>query len=132
MALGNIIVGTSIGYNLSELIGDFAFVEWLPIAGIGLVYFGMASGQGHVMATYQGELFPSFGRAMGAGLLGVLDALGNFSAAKFTPLMEHEIGLGNVFYIFAVICTLGGLFVFFFVPETHGKTFAFRNNGTQV
>ena len=122
MALANILIGTSIGHNLKEVLGDFEFVEWLPIAGIGLLYFGLASGQGHMMSSYQGELFPSFGRAIGSGLLGVADALGNFMAAKSLPMMEHELGMGNMFYIFALVCVLGGLFVYFFVPETKGKT----------
>ena len=72
--------------------------------------------------SYQGELFPSYGRAIGAGLVGVTDALGNFVVLKSMPMMEHEIGMGHMFYIFALVCVLGGLFVYFFVPETKGKT----------
>ena len=49
---------------------------------------GMASGQSHVIVCLQGELLPSFGRAIGSGVLGVFDAAVLFLVAKFLPDLD--------------------------------------------
>lgn len=41
----------------------------------------------------------------------------------FTPISD-AIGKGETFWGFAVICVVGTLFTFFYVPETKGKSFA--------
>lgn len=65
---------------------------------------------------------PSFGRAIGSGLIGVFDALALFTIGKFLPDMEKAIGLGHVF----IICTFINIalvgFIWLFVPETRGLT----------
>ena len=122
MAVADLILGISVQYDLPSLLGvdESVIFQWLPVIGISLVYFGLSSGLIHVILCLQGELLPSFGRAIGSGLIGVFDALFMFMAGKFLPDLEKAIGLGHIF----VICTgvnIGLIvFVWLFVPETRG------------
>ena len=101
IVIGDIVLGVSIQFNLPELLGveNSAVFKWIPVFGISLLYFAQACGLFNVIMCFQGELMPSYGRAMGSGLIGVFDALVLFSVGKFLPLLNRSIGLGNIFFI---------------------------------
>ena len=124
MSLGNLIAGISLQYDIPKLVGreDSVAFNWLPIMGIGVIYYGMTCGQYHVILSFQGELLPSFGRAIGSGFVGVAETLVLFSVGKFLPDIEHSIGLGNALLICSAQCIILMVFVWFLVPETKGKT----------
>ena len=68
MALGDIVIGVSLQYNLHEIFGlaeDNVALKWMPVIGIGLVFFGVSCGQLQTIICLQGEIMPSFGRAIG-------------------------------------------------------------------
>ena len=68
MALGDIVIGVSLQYNLSYIFGleeDNVVLKWMPVIGIGLVFFGVSCGQLQTIICLQGEIMPSFGRAIG-------------------------------------------------------------------
>ena len=68
MALGDIVIGVSLQYNLHEIFGlaeDNVALNWIPVIGIGLVFFGVSCGQLQTIICLQGEIMPSFGRAIG-------------------------------------------------------------------
>ena len=89
MAVANLVIGLSVQFDFSLILGtDHVLIQWLPIIGIFLLYIGMASGQSHVIVCLQGELLPSFGRAIGSGVLGVFDAAVLFLVAKFLPDLD--------------------------------------------
>ena len=120
---GNIILGVSIQYDLPRLLNvqdNLVVFKWLPVAGICLMYIGLGFGQFNIVMSWQGELLPSYGRAVGGGLLGVIDGLVLFSVGKFLPSVSHAIGLGHIFLICACLCFCLILFVWFMVPETKG------------
>ena len=68
MALGDIVIGVSLQYNLHEIFGleeENVALKWMPVIGIGLVFFGVSCGQLQTIICLQGEIMPSFGRAIG-------------------------------------------------------------------
>ena len=123
MALGNVILGVSLSFDMGEVFGsDSTLLNWIPVLGIAVLYFGFGAGQGHAQQCFTGELFPAFGRALGVSILGLADGLFLFLIGKSLPALDAAIGLGNMFFCFASMCILVGILVIFFVPETRGKS----------
>ena len=124
MTVANLVVWLSVQYDWAEIFGleDSSVFLWMPIVGISLLYLGVASGQCHVIVCLKGELLPSFGRALGSGMLGIFDALTMFTVGKFLPSIDKAIGLGQIFLICAGICICLILIVWLFIPETRGMT----------
>ena len=47
--------------------------------------------------------------------------IGTFVVAQFFPILNHTLGKGRVYYVFAALAILLGLFIAWYVPETKGK-----------
>ena len=123
IVLGSLTVAISINFDIGKLLGtDSEIIIWLPIVGIFLMYGGYSGGHGHTILCYLGELLPAQGRTLGSGIVCMCVALAMFTISKFVPLLEHAIGLGNVFVIFGVSTVCFLVFVLTLVPETKGKT----------
>ena len=123
MILGNVIVGLSKTVDFGAIFGrQCAVIGWLPVIGIFVLFVGYGCGMAHAMMCFQGELLPSSGRAIGAGLFGIADSLVLFAVAKTLPALDRAVGLGNLFFLFGLSALTAGTIVFLYVPETRGKT----------
>jgi len=67
------------------------------------------------------EVFPSSLRAKGVALSTCSNWLFNFIIGLITPPLVESTGFG-AYVFFAVFCLLSLLWVYWFVPETAGKT----------
>ncbi|KAL4893488.1 general substrate transporter [Aspergillus ambiguus] len=67
------------------------------------------------------EVFPNAIRSKGVGLSTCVNWLSNFIIGVVTPPMIAKIGYGTYIF-FAIWCILAGIWAFFLVPETSGKT----------
>jgi SP family sugar porter-like MFS transporter len=38
------------------------------------------------------------------------------------PLLNHALGAAGTFWLYGTICVFGGIFIFFKLPETKGKS----------
>ncbi|KAM0752839.1 putative hexose transport-related protein [Meredithblackwellia eburnea MCA 4105] len=65
------------------------------------------------------ELFPQHVRTIAQALQSSLQWMWNFAIARATPYMFTAMGYG-VYTFFGCLTALGGIFVFFFLPETRG------------
>lgn len=71
-----------------------------------------------------GELYSNDIKGVAASAAGTFNwSLAFLITSTFTA-MNETFGSGQTFWIFSAFCILGTLFVFFFVPETKGKSLA--------
>ena len=123
MGVGIFIVGLSLQYDLSEVMGiDHSIAVWMPIVGISLVYIGVSSGFLQTVMCFQGELLPSNGRAIGSGILGIIDALVFFLVGKIWPLLNNAVGQGHALMICTLVVIGVVAYCWMYIPETMGKT----------
>jgi sugar porter (SP) family MFS transporter len=68
----------------------------------------------------QGEVFPTPVRGRAAAIGAAVDWLANYALILVFPILQVGIGLAWVMVLFAVLCALGAVFVYRFLPETKG------------
>jgi sugar porter (SP) family MFS transporter len=68
------------------------------------------------------EIFPNRIRGAAMSVSVVALWIGNFVLSQAFPVMREKLGLGNCFWVYAVICFLGFLFIYLKLPETKGKS----------
>lgn len=69
-----------------------------------------------------GELYANDVKGVAGSAAGAFNwSLAFLITSTFTA-MNKAFGNGQTFWIFSLFCVLGVLFVFFFVPETKGKS----------
>jgi SP family galactose:H+ symporter-like MFS transporter len=97
--------------------------SWLALLCILLYISAFAVGMGPIFWLLIAEVFPAEARAEGAAVSSTANWLANFIVGLvFLPVVD-AIGEGPTFWIFAVICMAGLVFVNRYVPETRGRTF---------
>lgn len=97
--------------------------SWLALFCILGYISAFAVGMGPIFWLLIAEVFPAEARAEGAAVSSTANWLANFIVGLlFLPVVE-AIGEGPTFWIFAVICMAGLVFVNRYVPETRGRTF---------
>jgi MFS family permease len=68
------------------------------------------------------EIFPLEVRAAGEGVASFANWVSNFVVALTFLTLINVFGRAITFWIFDVICILGLLFIYFWVPETNGRS----------
>ena len=86
-----------------------------------LFIFGYAITWGPIVWALVGEIFPSRYRAKSMGLATSANWTWNFLISFFTPYIVSAIDF-QYGYIFAACCFTGAVTVYFFVPESQGRT----------
>ncbi|GJC97856.1 quinate permease [Colletotrichum higginsianum] len=94
---------------------------WVCVVMIWLYIVNFAYSWGPVSWTLIAEIFPLSIRAKGTSIGASANWMCNFVIALVTPSMLHSISWG-LYIFFAAWLALGVVFVWFFVPETKGKT----------
>ena len=67
-----------------------------------------------------GELLPSNLRSFGSGILSAISYISLFTAVKAPPLVQQNIGIDGLYFIFCGCCILLFFVVYFCLPETFG------------
>ncbi|KAF9888247.1 Solute carrier 2 (Facilitated glucose transporter) member 8 [Aspergillus nanangensis] len=94
---------------------------WAAVVMIWLYIMNFAYSWGPASWTLIAEIFPLSIRAKGTSISASSNWMNNFVIAFITPPMLSSITWGTYIF-FCVWCAIGGLFIFFFFPETKGKT----------
>ncbi|KAK3703947.1 hypothetical protein LTR37_014165 [Vermiconidia calcicola] len=94
---------------------------WTSVAF--LLFFMLTFGAtwGPIPWAMPAEVFPSSIRAKGCAQGTMSNWGNNFIIGLITPPMLHGIGFGT-YVFFAVFCLLALIWVYFFIPETNGRT----------
>ncbi len=97
-------------------------ISWVTLIGLMLYVASFAVSFGPLLWVMLPEIFPVKARGAGTGLSSLSNWGANFVVAQaFLPLVAL-IGTTAVFWILAGICVLAGIFIYFVVPETRGRS----------
>ena len=97
---------------------DNVYFRMIPLIGIVMLYFCFVFATGNIAIILQSEILPLRGRSFGSGILGLLDNLSLFLAAKFVPTFESWFGMHGLFYLYSSISVFVGITCVFIIPET--------------
>ena len=120
------LVGMTISLGIigwAFLTSGFAgIISWITLAGLMLYIASFAVSFGPLLWVMLPEIFPLKVRGAGTGVSALSNWGANFIVAQaFLPLVEL-IGRTAVFWILAGICVVAGIFIYFVVPETKGRS----------
>lgn len=113
--------------TLAMIIGQILliFTTSSPLIGIlgALIYvFGFAIGLGPILWVLLSEIYPLRIRGKAMGLALFANWLFNYLISlTFLSLLE-KLGLSGAFILYAFISVLCFIFIYFFIPETKGKS----------
>ncbi|XP_076546377.1 facilitated trehalose transporter Tret1 [Osmia lignaria lignaria] len=101
---------------------DVGMITWLPATGSILYVIMYAFGLAALPFTVMSEVFPTNVKALGTGI-GMFVC--NGSAVIVTSIYQsivEQYGIHAAFWLFSTISLSGVVFVFYYMPETKGKT----------
>ncbi|KAL6423333.1 hypothetical protein ACFW04_010156 [Cataglyphis niger] len=109
-------------FNLQYNHIDTSNIIWLPAIGVIMYIIMYCSGLAPIFFTIASELFPTNVKALGTMTVLIITYIWAFSVLKFFLIIADNNGVHVPFWIFTACSFIGALFVFFYVPETKGKT----------
>lgn len=68
------------------------------------------------------EIYPTTARAQGTAISVIIWGLANFAVTLLTPILFNNLDYW-IFLVFAATNTFAGVWTFFYIPETGGRTF---------
>lgn len=89
---------------------------------LGAYIFFFQGSWGSIVWVLLGEIFPLGIRATAMGVATVLLWGANFVVSLTFPPLLDALGVGGLFLIYTFICLGAGVFVWFLVPETKGRS----------
>lgn len=107
-----------------------ATVRHASTAGIVAIYingFGWALGWNSVQYLINTEIFPLHLRSLGASIIMAIHFANQYGNSKAVPTMlltRADGGLGSfgTMLFFSIVCLLGLIYIYFFLPETSGHS----------
>lgn len=120
-ALALFIEGTYF-YILNETSIDTSSFSIVAVIGLLVFVIIFSLGMQSIPICMLGELFPTNVKAFALCLADVYFSVMATVASKYLQITKVEYGLHVSFYGFAVCSVMGLVFIYFYVPETKGKT----------
>ena len=99
-----------------------ASLGWLPLLSLIVFFAGYSGGMASVPFIIMGELFPSQYRSVLGAVSSSFSLLCTFIVIRSFPVMQMTLGSSGTFFLFTCCTALSIAFVFFFLPETKGRT----------
>ncbi|XP_053666955.1 facilitated trehalose transporter Tret1-like [Anopheles marshallii] len=96
--------------------------NWIPTALLVAFIFTATLGFLTLPFSMNAEVYPTKVRGLASGLTIFFGYTMSFIILKSYPTMVNVIGNENVFMFFGLVSLLGIVFVYFFLPETKGRT----------
>ncbi|KIX92428.1 uncharacterized protein Z520_11903 [Fonsecaea multimorphosa CBS 102226] len=121
MTISHVIIAVLVGLYFDSW-NDHKDKGWVAVAFLFLYMLAFGMTWGPVPWAMPSEIFPSFLRAKGVAWSTCSNWLNNFIIGLITPpLIQNTRGFG-AYTFFAVFCALSGVWTWFFVPETKGRS----------
>lgn len=118
LALGAFFYAKENGYDVQTNYG------WVPLVSLAIYISVFSLGFGPIPGIMMGELFTPEAKGVALGIVCIIASLLEFLVVKGFHDLVTWFDFGITFWIFAGLCVLGFLFVYFLVPETKNKSFA--------
>ncbi|XP_022201482.2 facilitated trehalose transporter Tret1 [Nilaparvata lugens] len=103
---------------------DVTSYRWVAFSSITGYCVILSAGLGPVVATFQGELFPSNTRGLASAVVAISVTISSFFWMKLYQVIADHIGIYLNYFLFSLCCLVSSVFILFLVPETKGKTLA--------
>ncbi|KXG51101.1 General substrate transporter [Penicillium griseofulvum] len=134
MAISHIIIAALVGIFSADWPSHKA-EGWTSVAFLLFYMLAFGATWGPIPWAMPSEIFPSSLRAKGVALSTCSNWLNNFIIGLITPPLVQDTGYG-AYVFFAVFCILAGMWTYFFVPETKGRTLeqmdhVFKDNSSE-
>ncbi|CAI7584624.1 unnamed protein product [Penicillium discolor] len=134
MAISHIIIAALVGIYSVDWPSHKA-EGWTSVAFLLFYMLAFGATWGPIPWAMPSEIFPSSLRAKGVALSTCSNWLNNFIIGLITPPLVQDTGYG-AYVFFAVFCLLAGIWTYFFVPETKGRTLeqmdhVFKDNSSE-
>ncbi|MEZ2346823.1 sugar porter family MFS transporter [Terriglobus sp. RCC_193] len=115
-----------IGISTSHLACSFAYANHWPALTILILTLSAIGCYALTLAPVTwvliAEIFPNRVRSQAVSIAVSALWLASFALTYTFPLLNKALGTGGIFRTYGVICLLGWALVFFFVPETKGRS----------
>jgi facilitated trehalose transporter len=98
------------------------YFGWLPLASLIVFFVTYSGGMSNVPFIIMGEMFPARHRTSLGAISSSFNLFCTFAMVQLFPDMSQAFGKDGTFYIFTGCTLLSAVFVYFFLPETKGKT----------
>ncbi|XP_067008006.2 facilitated trehalose transporter Tret1 [Anabrus simplex] len=121
MTLGQAVLGAYF-YMSDEDESSVEDIGILPIISLIFYIIVYCPGFGALPWAVMGELFPSNVKANASSVTASFCWILAFFITKFFSDLADAIGMSYTFWMFGIFCIIAGLFVFFLLPETKGKS----------
>lgn len=95
---------------------------WLPLTSLIVFFISFSCGYATVPFILMGELFPSRYRSTLSAISSSFNGFCAYTVVRCFPDMQIAMGKHGAFWFFMVCTLVGILFIYFFLPETKGKT----------
>lgn len=105
----------SYGYETSSY-------SWIPIATLIVYMFAFCTGFGPLPWVILGEMFPPNAKALASMIVTFSSSFLAFLTALAYPYIATYIGISQSFWLFTFCSLSGGIFVYFYLPETKERT----------
>ncbi|XP_064537764.1 facilitated trehalose transporter Tret1-like isoform X2 [Drosophila montana] len=111
-------------FNLRDNKVDYLHsLKWLPLFSMCCFTFFFGLGQGVLPFVIIRDIFRENVEVVGSGIVWTIAHFFGFLSTKSFPMTLEAWGMAISFWSFVAISCLSLLFVYFFVPETKGKTY---------
>ncbi|CAG9817089.1 unnamed protein product [Phaedon cochleariae] len=101
---------------------DVAYVSWLPSVAVMVYGATFKFGLGIVPPIINAEIFPAKVKACGMSIGEITFVFGALLSIQIYMWLADICGIHVPFYIFTASGVLLAIFIYFYVPETKGKT----------
>ncbi|MCF7954570.1 MAG: MFS transporter, partial [Phycisphaerae bacterium] len=95
-------------------------IHVLALVLLSIAFF--ASSIGPVTWVLLSEIFPNRIRGLATSIAVFAMWIANFVLAYTFPSLNAYFGMAKTFWLYAGVCIVGSVFIYFCVPETKGKT----------
>jgi MFS family permease len=101
---------------------DVSVIDWFPLVMMIIFIIVFSLGLGVVVTIVSSEVFSASIKSKAICLVNVAFALSMMGTTRFCRVTADEFGLTVPCFSFALTTFLGVLFIYFWLPETKGKT----------
>jgi magnesium-transporting ATPase (P-type) len=116
------LAGLGVYFYLLDTNVDVSAFGLIPLICVVLFIIMFSLGFGPIPWTMMGELFPAKIKGAASALACVENYVLVFVVTKTFQNLLESLGSAGTFWMFAGICIVATVFVFFVVPETKGKS----------
>ncbi|XP_060523215.1 uncharacterized protein LOC132700112 [Cylas formicarius] len=103
---------------------DVDSLFWLPVFSLIVYNVFFSLGLGPLPWAVVGEVFPSNIKGFATAVCSGSNFLVSCVITFLFPLISEALGMAGSFWLFGAFCFVGIIFVYYFLPETKGKTLA--------